>query len=554
MDKRKLKIGILLDSFDVSAWSYRSIERVVNSGCAEISVIIVNDVRRDVYKSKLEGLWKNRDKAFYYLLNKIDRHFFRKKPDAFEVKDVREILSGVPTIRVNPVQEKGADYFAPHDIDEVRRYDLDILVKMGFGVLRGDVLTSSKHGAWSYHHGDNRVNSGGPPGFWASIESWPEMGSTLRVLSENPDGGKVLYRSWSPTNKLSPYRNRNGYYWTSSFFLARQIKCLYDLGEERFFQEIERFNQEPDFSSGLPDKTPSNLAALRALAIYLSKMAFECLRKVCYRDQWYLLFDLGPGASKALGEFKEIVPPKDRFWADPHVIQADGKFYIFIEEYLYKARKAHISVIEMDREGNYKAPVRVLERRYHLSYPVVFELEGTYHMIPESERNRTIELYECIEFPYEWRFKMNLMEGVRAVDTTPFFHNGKWWLFANMSENEGSLVYDELFLFYSDRLATRQWTPHPLNPIVSDVKSARPAGPIFARDGRIFRPSQDCSVRYGHGININEILLLSETEYLEKKTASITPSWSRRVKATHSFATAGELTVIDASRLRRRIL
>lgn len=60
--------------------------------------------------------------------------------------------------------------------------------------------------------------------------------------------------------------------------------------------------------------------------------------------------------------FKEIIPPKDRFWADPHVIQADGHYYVFVEEYIYRTRRAHISVIEMDEQGNCQEPIRVLEK------------------------------------------------------------------------------------------------------------------------------------------------------------------------------------------------
>ena len=47
-----------------------------------------------------------------------------------------------------------------------------------------------------------------------------------------------------------------------------------------------------------------------------------------------------------------------------------------MEEFLYEAKKAHISVIEMDLDGTWKQPVKVLERDYHLSYPFLFEWRG----------------------------------------------------------------------------------------------------------------------------------------------------------------------------------
>ena len=44
-----------------------------------------------------------------------------------------------------------------------------------------------------------------------------------------------------------------------------------------------------------------------------------------------------------------------------------------MEEYVYKTGKAHISVIEIEQNGDYKKPQIVLEKEYHLSYPFVFE-------------------------------------------------------------------------------------------------------------------------------------------------------------------------------------
>jgi hypothetical protein len=279
----------------------------------------------------------------------------------------------------------------------------------------------------------------------------------------------------------------------------------------------------------------------------------EMPHKALFLNQWYLMFHLDEGAPKSFSQFKAIIPPKDRFWADPHVIQANSHYYIFIEEYIYQSKKGYISVIEMDCQGNWRDPIRVLERDYHLSYPFVFEWEGRYYMVPESADNKTIELYECIEFPRKWKFKMNLMENVNAVDTTLFYHGGNWWLFTGIAENQDSLPLVQLFLFFSTELLTCTWNSHPLNPIVPDVFKARPAGAVFTRNGSMFRPSQDCSRMYGYGFDLNEILLLSDTEYLERRTTMVRPDWDKRTLATHTFAVAGQLTVIDALMRRPRL-
>jgi hypothetical protein len=138
------------------------------------------------------------------------------------------------------------------------------------------------------------------------------------------------------------------------------------------------------------------------------------------------------------------------------------------------------------------------------------------------------------------------MEGIDAVDATLLYHNDIWWLFAAVIENEGAPRDDELFLFYSDKLFTSHWTAHPLNPVVSNVKKARPAGKIFTRQEKLYRPSQNCSKIYGYGFNIHEIVTLTKTEYLEKTVSSVTPHWEKAIKGTHTFNYEKGLTVIDA--------
>src|SRR4030095_414385 len=106
-------------------------------------------------------------------------------------------------------------------------------------------------------------------------------------------------------------------------------------------------------------------------------------------------------------------------------------------------------------------------------------------------------------------------KNIKAVDTTLFYDQGKWWLFTALAENTEAFPQVELFLFYADELFSDEWHPHPLNPIVSDLKNARPAGRIFKKDGQLFRPAQNCSDRYGFGFNLNQIVTLSPDAYLE---------------------------------------
>ena len=213
---------------------------------------------------------------------------------------------------------------------------------------------------------------------------------------------------------------------------------------------------------------------------------------------------------------------------------------------LIAQNKGYISVLEIDQDGNYTLPVKIIENDYHMSYPFLFEDNDHLYMIPETGSNKTIELYKCVDFPYKWEFQKVLLEGEKAVDTTVFKHNEKYWIFTNKKEMVGASAHEELFLYYTDDVIDKKWIAHPKNPIVSDVSCARSAGNIFVKDNKIYRPAQNCIKRYGYGLKIQEIIVLNENEYEEKNIDSIYPNWSNDLLGTHTINHKDGLTVIDA--------
>ena len=542
-----------MNSLELPLWEYILIKGLINSYYASIELVILNEnenIKETLFK-RIKDNWKH---IIYILYIKLDQKYFKVQPDAFEPKDTTDLLYGIPIINAKPISTKFSDRFRDEDVLKIKHHNLDILIKFGFRILRGDILESAKYGIWSYHHGDNNVNRGGPTGFWEVMENWGVTGSILQILTEDLDKGRVLYRSFSQTDERSIHRNRNNLYWKSLSFLPRKLEELYNVGDVEFFNKVDEQNKYRRFCSNgfYSSKNLTNWKMSKIITVHLLRFIKDKIANLFYFNQWILLFSIRKGLSTSLWRFKKIIPSKDRFFADPFIIQEENKYYIFFEEFIYKTNKGHISVIKMDEKGNYEKPVKVIDKSYHLSYPFIFRYLDDYFIIPESRPNKTIELYKCLEFPFRWEFQMNLMKEIEAVDTTLFYHQNKWWLFANIVENPGASVLDELFLFYSKELHAKDWIPHPLNPVVSDVRKSRPAGRIFIHDGKIIRPSQNSSKRYGSRININEIRILNENEYEEIEIDSIEPNWDKQIMATHTFNNAGNLTVIDGVLRRKR--
>jgi hypothetical protein len=265
-----------------------------------------------------------------------------------------------------------------------------------------------------------------------------------------------------------------------------------------------------------------------------------------FLDQWAVLTAKGVDYdSLQWSAFHSIVPAKDRYWADPFILARENQYYLFIEEKLVATGRGRIACLTLDVDGNLQSHQVVLERPYHLSYPFLFDYRGEIYMLPETAQNRTLELYRCTRFPDQWEFVKTLMNHIYAVDATFLEYEDKWWLFVNLKKDGGSSL-DALHLFFGDDPLSSQWTKHPLNPVVRDIHSARPAGRIFVRDGRLIRPSQDNSSRYGYAIRFNRIEKLSETEYRETNVSYFEPPHNAKILATHTFNQINDRTVIDA--------
>ena len=248
------------------------------------------------------------------------------------------------------------------------------------------------------------------------------------------------------------------------------------------------------------------------------------------------------------GPFVPVDSEKQRFYADPFLYAWSGKTFLFVEDYSDTTKKAVISAAEVAGHRLASAPVPVLERPYHLSYPLVFAEAEDIFMLPETVGNRSLELYRTVAFPWEWQLESVLIEGMALADATPVFHQNRWWLFASMAQH-GTTDQDELFIFYSDKLAG-PWRPHSENPVKSDCRSARPAGRIVRRGNRLFRPAQDCERAYGSGIVWHEITELSPSRFQETEIARVRPPYDLGLDGLHHFDQVGELQAIDVRAIR----
>jgi hypothetical protein len=287
---------------------------------------------------------------------------------------------------------------------------------------------------------------------------------------------------------------------------------------------------------------PTTAEFLWGLSKLYGRYVCDLATRPFWSYRWQLAYRFG-GQRLNQEDLKCLRPPHKGFWADPFVTAQNNRVFIYFEEFIETTMRGHIAAIELYADGSEGNPVNVLQRDYHLSYPFLFRFQGQLYMIPESAESHQVEIYRCANFPDQWLSVATILQGVRAYDPTLVFHDDLWWMFVTI-QHDGNSANDELHLYYSSN-PLGDWVPHPQNPVQLDVRAARPAGALFRENNTLFRPAQDCSLRYGWAISIQEIKRMTTTEYEEITVQRIEPQWAGQARATHTVNQSEGVTVYD---------
>ncbi len=225
------------------------------------------------------------------------------------------------------------------------------------------------------------------------------------------------------------------------------------------------------------------------------------------------------------------------YCADPFS-HPDDPDDIWWERYDYHSR---CGVLERARplENQRKEGVR-LGVDVHLSYPFLVRIDGQVVLIPEMSASGTTRLYSV---GLDGCLKHIASLPVPGVDPILYCWAGRYWLGLTHADIDARSNY---CLWHATDLSG-PWTPHANNPVKIDVRSARNAGTPFWHNGRLYRPSQDCSQSYGGAVAINRVLECTPETYNEEVVAVVRPKahWPVR-EGIHTVSSCRERTLIDA--------
>jgi hypothetical protein len=531
-----LRVAVMIGAASVPRWVAHLLDRIDACPFAEV-VGFVREAESTPRPRGRESIRTLRSGLLYGLYSRLDTRRFGTDNDPCEEIDLSDRLGRLPLLEVVPIGPKADERrFDADAISKLEQWDLDVMLSLGFGTVGGGILGCARYGIWAYRHGYPDSGRGGPPLFWEIYEGTRVSESVLLRLTEEPGAGQVIYRSFSAIDPISLQRSRARTYWNSAEFVVRKLRDVHRDGE------LPGHPASPEI-----DDIPTNRQMLRFGLSLTAQLAWRRARRALAREQWFLAYRrraTGLPTAETFRAATVMAPPSDRFYADPCLVDWQGSTYLFFEDFRFAEGRGVVSCCELTPDGRPTPPEVVLERPYHLSYPFVFFVGEDAYMLPETAASGAIELYKAPSFPSDWELEATLVSHVRAVDPTLIEHDGRYWLFANVAV-EGASTNDELFLFSAQDLRG-PWEPHRQNPVVSDVRRARPAGrPFIDEGGSLIRPSQDCSGIYGSAVVFNRIEELSEADYRETPVGRLEPGWQRRNLGTHTYTCSAEWEAVD---------
>ena len=542
----KLKIGLILENEYVNSHLKELIEWVSNQNEMEISHYLVADNVPNTQSSKIKKLFS------LSFIKKYLNNYFKKLIMRYEEK--RNLSNSrlhsniskkfkITEFEINKFvysaqfSKNGISIALEEDsLKELKKLNLDVLLRFNKRILRGGILNLNKFGILSLHLGDDMKYRGGPSGFWEVYNKEPNSGFIIQQLTENLDNGNLIFRGQISTEKTW-LLNRAELNLRSYFYLKQTLK------------KIATNQKLPNFIKNVPYtdrvyRNPTNYQLIKYILMRIQNKLND-LNFNNKNNRYQVGFQKNTWGNLEYRKSIFIENEEGTFNADPFVIEKDNKNFCFVECFNYSEKKAKINVYELSEKG-YVFLGTALEESFHLSFPYIFEFNNEIYMVPESSKNRDIRLYKCQNFPLDWRLQEVLIDNIDAADSMIFQKDNKWWLMTNEDPLRLNNHNYQMNLYYSENLLDGEWISHKNNPIIMDSNKARNAGLVF--DGSdVFRVSQAFGFykKYGENFSLNKIEMLDTNNYLETMFSVHRKFFDKRILGSHHLHSNNIFSVFD---------
>ena len=244
---------------------------------------------------------------------------------------------------------------------------------------------------------------------------------------------------------------------------------------------------------------------------------------------------------KRLEKIHWLKTPKNVIWADPFGLKVGNRYYIYYEE-KHEGKYGIINCMVLDEKLNILSNTTIIDEGKHFSFPNVFKFENTYFMLPETFEKGRLSLYRCVQFPFEWKEEVIILNEA-CIDSSLFFYNDIWYLlYCKIGHG------NNLFLRTNTKLK-QGWEDCKELLVSEDSFNSQNGGRMLIIGEELFRVSQNCSDIYGESLVINQVNHISKDFFKESFYHEFKLSL-KRITCCHTLNKCGDITLIDRRRER----
>lgn len=448
-----------------------------------------------------------------------------------------DTFTGTPQRHINPASD-GHLALTAADTEWLSACEPDFLLSF-------DALPPAQHaalapaGTWAFAVGNPPSLGNVRHGVREIGQRRRRLGLRLQRVTSTDAPAAVLAEGYTP---ITPYSRK------------RSLARFYEIGVDVLGMAIrgQRAGRSPVHTDPAGDDAPLSARHWAAfLAAIMRESLIRWTEKLLYRQQWRIGLIAGDTlvpSTRQIENARWLSNPDGVFWADPCFVPGDAH-HLLVEECPHATERGRITALFWP-DGCHREPPRtqtVRDTDGHLSFPRVYRRDGQLWLVPEMADQGIQQVYALDTHAQPLAQPARTIEGLCGIDPVLFEHDGHHWALASPA---GRRANYQLELFCANGFFG-PYRAHPANPIRIDPHGGRCAGPVIARDGRLYRFGQVLGRHYGEAIDVFKIVTLDPYHYAEQYIGRIQPAGGEQC-GVHSIDFAGQTTVIDAFRLERR--
>ena len=237
-------------------------------------------------------------------------------------------------------------------------------------------------------------------------------------------------------------------------------------------------------------------------------------------------------------------PVRDRWFADPFILDANEQEIVLLVEEINKSyrnkQKGRISRLAIRRADMSITDVTpILELDTHLSFPAILRKDGQVYIYPENSESGQLTLYRYDDQSRACSRVGSICDDA-VTDAIISDALGQQLMFATTRADANG---NTLHIYSKPDDSADRFTQ--CDSVRFGENVARMAGQLFEHEGKVYRPTQECNVQYGHAITLQQVQRTPQGWQLTE-VRRIYSTHPRLRTGTHTFNVHQGLIATDA--------